>query len=160
MTRVVLVTGKGGVGKTTTAAATAVRAARSGLRTLVMSTDAAHSLGDALDVELRTASSWRDTHEVEPGLHALAVGAHTAVEADWQVVRAHISAPRGAKLAGQLLQDHSGSFDLNLLHLVRHVIWEPAELAQCEALIDARGTLRRFDRNEKGGRFFDEFSRT
>ena len=90
MPRVVLVTGKGGVGKTTTAAATAVRAARSGLRTLVMSTDAAHSLGDALDVDLRTARTWRDTTEVEPGLHALAVGAHTAVEADWQVVRDYL----------------------------------------------------------------------
>ena len=90
MSRVVLVTGKGGVGKTTTAAATAVQAARSGLRTLVMSTDAAHSLGDALDVDLRTASTWRDTHEVEPGLHALAVGAHTGVEADWQVVRDYL----------------------------------------------------------------------
>lgn len=90
MPRVVLVTGKGGVGKTTTAAATAVRAARSGLRTLVMSTDAAHSLGDALDVDLRTAATWRDTHEVEPGLHALAVGAHTDVEADWQVVRDYL----------------------------------------------------------------------
>ena len=90
MTRVVLVTGKGGVGKTTTAAATAVRAARSGLRTLVMSTDAAHSLGDALDVPLTTASTWRETTEVEPGLHALAVGAHTAVEADWQVVRDYL----------------------------------------------------------------------
>jgi len=90
MTRVVLVTGKGGVGKTTTAAATAVRAARSGLRTLVMSTDAAHSLGDALDVTLSTAHTWRETTEVEPGLHALAVGAHTAVEADWQVVRDYL----------------------------------------------------------------------
>ena len=90
MTRVVLVTGKGGVGKTTTAAATAVRAARSGLRTLVMSTDAAHSLGDALDVGLTAASTWRETTEVEPGLHALAVGAHTAVEADWQVVRDYL----------------------------------------------------------------------
>ncbi len=90
MTRVVLVTGKGGVGKTTTAAATAVRAARSGLRTLVMSTDAAHSLGDALDVDLRTAQTWRETTEVEPSLHALAVGAHTAVEADWQVVRDYL----------------------------------------------------------------------
>ncbi|HEU5456610.1 MAG TPA: ArsA family ATPase [Nocardioides sp.] len=90
MTRVVLVTGKGGVGKTTTAAATAVRAARSGLRTLVMSTDAAHSLGDALDVDLTTASTWRESTEVEPGLHALAVGAHTAVEADWQVVRDYL----------------------------------------------------------------------
>ena len=90
MPRVVLVTGKGGVGKTTTAAATAVGAARRGLRTLVVSTDAAHSLGDALAVDLRTAATWRDTHEVEPGLHALAVGAHTAVEADWEVVRAYL----------------------------------------------------------------------
>ena len=73
MARVVLLTGKGGVGKTTTAASTAVRAARCGLRTLVMSTDAAHCLGDALDVDLTTARTWRETTEVEPGLHALAV---------------------------------------------------------------------------------------
>ena len=46
--RVLLFTGKGGVGKTTTAAATAVHAARAGIKTLVVSTDAAHSLGDAL----------------------------------------------------------------------------------------------------------------
>ncbi len=51
-TRVVLVTGKGGVGKTTTAAATAVAAAASGSRVLVLSTDPAHSLGDALGVDL------------------------------------------------------------------------------------------------------------
>ncbi len=51
--RVILFTGKGGVGKTTVAAATAVRAAGNGHRTLVMSTDAAHSLGDALEAEVR-----------------------------------------------------------------------------------------------------------
>ena len=79
------------------------------------------------------------------------------LDADWRVVRAHITAPRGGKLAGELLQDHGGWFDLNDLHLARHVTWEPAELASCEALIDARGAPRRFDRNEKGGRFFDEF---
>ena len=50
--RVVLFTGKGGVGKTTVAAATAVRAARSGSRTLVMCTDPAHSLGDSFEVEI------------------------------------------------------------------------------------------------------------
>ena len=60
--RIVLFTGKGGVGKTTTAAASAVRAARSGTRTLVMSTDAAHSLGDALGVGLGGAGRV----EVEP----------------------------------------------------------------------------------------------
>src|SRR5207249_90690 len=50
--RVLLYTGKGGVGKTTTAAATALRCADAGLRTIVLSTDPAHSLADALDVEL------------------------------------------------------------------------------------------------------------
>jgi hypothetical protein len=79
------------------------------------------------------------------------------LDADWRVVRAHITAPRGSKLAGQLLADHSGWFDLNELHLARHVTWEPAELATCEALIDAGGATRRLDRNEKGGAFFDEF---
>ncbi len=52
MTRILLFTGKGGVGKTTCAAATALRAAASGLRTLVCSSDPAHSLADALDREL------------------------------------------------------------------------------------------------------------
>jgi len=81
------------------------------------------------------------------------------LDADWRVVRAHISAPRGSKLAGQLLADHSGWFDLNDLHLLRHVTWEPAELASCEAVIDPGGATRRLDRNEKGGAYFDEFQR-
>jgi arsenite/tail-anchored protein-transporting ATPase len=50
--RILLFTGKGGVGKTTVAAATAVRAAEAGLRTVVCSTDPAHSLADAFDVPL------------------------------------------------------------------------------------------------------------
>ncbi len=49
MTRILLYTGKGGVGKTSVAAATAVLAAKRGVRTLVVSTDIAHSLADALD---------------------------------------------------------------------------------------------------------------
>jgi arsenite-transporting ATPase len=51
--RIILFTGKGGVGKTTTAAATALQCAKQGLKTLVVSTDPAHSLSDALDVELQ-----------------------------------------------------------------------------------------------------------
>jgi arsenite-transporting ATPase len=50
--RVLLFTGKGGVGKTTTAAATALACAERGHRTMVISTDPAHSLADAFDVEL------------------------------------------------------------------------------------------------------------
>jgi len=52
MSRVLLFTGKGGVGKTTVAAATALAAARHGYKTVIMSTDAAHSLGDSLDRQL------------------------------------------------------------------------------------------------------------
>jgi arsenite-transporting ATPase len=52
MPRILLFTGKGGVGKTSIAAATALRAAERGMRTLVISTDAAHSLGDAFDREI------------------------------------------------------------------------------------------------------------
>lgn len=50
--RIIVYTGKGGVGKTSVAAATAVRLACQGLRTLVMSTDAAHSLADAFNMEI------------------------------------------------------------------------------------------------------------
>ncbi len=55
--RVVLFTGKGGVGKTSVAAATAVRCAAAGYRTVVMSTDPAHSLGDSFDIELGTEAT-------------------------------------------------------------------------------------------------------
>src|SRR5271165_5819914 len=48
--RILLFSGKGGVGKTSLAAATGVRLAQLGKRTLVMSVDPAHSLGDAFDL--------------------------------------------------------------------------------------------------------------
>ncbi len=50
--RILVYTGKGGVGKTSVAAATALACARRGYRTIVLSTDIAHSLGDALGIEL------------------------------------------------------------------------------------------------------------
>lgn len=50
--RIIIYTGKGGVGKTSVSAATARRLAKLGYRTLIMSTDSAHSLGDSLDVDL------------------------------------------------------------------------------------------------------------
>ena len=50
--RTILYTGKGGVGKTSVATATALACARAGQRTVVMSTDPAHSLSDSLDTQL------------------------------------------------------------------------------------------------------------
>ena len=64
-TRIVLFTGKGGVGKTTISAATALRAAELGHKTLVMSIDPAHSLADALDHPLE-----QEPTEIGPNLFA------------------------------------------------------------------------------------------
>ena len=50
--RIILFTGKGGVGKTTIAAATAIKTAKEGLKTLIISTDPAHSLADALNIKI------------------------------------------------------------------------------------------------------------
>lgn len=69
MTRVIIYSGKGGTGKTTISAATAVLLARSGRRTLVLSSDPAHSLADALGVAI---SRDRPT-AVAPGLYGLEV---------------------------------------------------------------------------------------
>src|SRR6478672_12092764 len=93
--RVILFTGKGGVGKTTTAAATAVHAARAGVKTLVMSTDAAHSLGDALGVDLAVdPRSGRDgiaaPVDVEPGLSALQISPPQLLGESWRVVQDYL----------------------------------------------------------------------
>lgn len=50
MSRIVIITGKGGVGKTSVIAAHALKAARSGMNTLLASADAAHNLGDVFEV--------------------------------------------------------------------------------------------------------------
>lgn len=76
--RVLLFTGKGGVGKTTVAAATATLAARRGLKTLVVSTDTAHSLADALGV-----TAGEEPVEIAPGLHLHQVDTQRSLERHW-----------------------------------------------------------------------------
>jgi arsenite-transporting ATPase len=83
--RLVLYTGKGGVGKTTTAAATAVWAARRGLRTLVASTDSAHSLGDVLEESLGA-----EPREIAENLHAVEIDARAEVERHWGRIRDYL----------------------------------------------------------------------
>ncbi len=83
--RVVLYTGKGGVGKTTTAAATAAFAAERGKRTLVASADSAHSLGDVLERRLGPRPS-----EIAPRLDAVEVDAQAETERHWGAIRSYL----------------------------------------------------------------------
>ncbi len=80
--RILLFTGKGGVGKTTVAAATAVRSAAAGNRTLIMSTDPAHSLADSFDVPLSSTAG-----EIAPNLWAEQIDAQQRLEANWRDIQ-------------------------------------------------------------------------
>src|SRR5438132_12234349 len=80
--RIVLFTGKGGVGKTTIAAATALRAASEGKRTLVMSTDPAHSLADSFDIPLSATAEL-----VADNLWAEQIDAQERLEANWRDIQ-------------------------------------------------------------------------
>ncbi|MEN8040333.1 MAG: ArsA family ATPase [Actinomycetota bacterium] len=84
--RVILITGKGGVGKTTVSAATAIKAADLGYSTLVMSTDPAHSLADAFDMPLGDTPT-----EVVPNLDAQQIDSQQRLEESWGEVRDHLT---------------------------------------------------------------------
>lgn len=83
--RIILFTGKGGVGKTTAAAATSALAASRGQRTLVLSTDAAHSLADAFGVAVG-----EEPVEVAPGLSVHQVNAQRRFERSWQEIQGYL----------------------------------------------------------------------
>ncbi|NYE38916.1 arsenite-transporting ATPase [Nocardioides cavernae] len=83
--RILLFTGKGGVGKSTLAAATACATAAAGHRTLVLSTDAAHSLADALDV-LPTS----EPAEVAENLWMQHVDAQDRFERSWSDIQGYL----------------------------------------------------------------------
>jgi arsenite-transporting ATPase len=80
--RTILYTGKGGVGKTSVAACTARACAGSGLRTLIISTDPAHSLADSLEVELGP-----DPEPAGPNLWGQQVSAQEEMERHWSGVQ-------------------------------------------------------------------------
>ena len=88
--RLVLYTGKGGVGKTTTAAATAVCAAQRGRRTLIMSADAAHSLADVLLGDTDDPSIGPKPVELAPNLVAIEVDARVEMERHWGSIRDYL----------------------------------------------------------------------
>jgi arsenite/tail-anchored protein-transporting ATPase len=84
--RIILYTGKGGVGKTSIAAATAVKSARQGTKTLVVSTDPAHSLGDSFDMKLSN-----EPIKVEENLFAQEIDVIHEVEQGWGKVQKYLT---------------------------------------------------------------------
>ena len=118
--RVILYTGKGGVGKTTVAAATAVRCARLGYRTLVISTDAAHSLGDSLDLELGDQPI-----EVAPNLWAQEVNALHELEVHWDRIHTYLttlfaSQPGVDEIVAEELASPPGMEEVASLMWIKH----------------------------------------
>ncbi len=84
--RVILMTGKGGVGKTSVAAATGLRCAELGHRTLVLSTDPAHSLADSFDLELG-----HEPKQIRPNLWGAELDALMELEQNWGSVKRYIT---------------------------------------------------------------------
>ena len=83
--RVILYTGKGGVGKTSVAAATALMCARQGKRTLLLSTDPAHSVADSFDIKSGGRQKLNDN------LYIHEVDALTELEANWNRVHTYMT---------------------------------------------------------------------
>lgn len=85
--RILLYTGKGGVGKTSISAATALRLAQRGYRTIVLSTDPAHSLGDSFDIRLGPEPS-----EIAPNLWAHEVEVLHEMDQHWTTLQNYMNA--------------------------------------------------------------------
>jgi arsenite-transporting ATPase len=118
--RTILYTGKGGVGKTSVAAATARRCAAAGSRTIVLSTDPAHSLADSLE-----ASVGAEPTEVGDGLWAQQVQAQEELERHWSAVQGWLGSllvDQGVdRIAAEELTVPPGGDELfSLLQLKRH----------------------------------------
>jgi arsenite-transporting ATPase len=82
--RIILFTGKGGVGKTTVASATALRIAASARKTLLMSTDPAHSVADAFGADLGSEPT-----EVARNLWAEQIDPQQRLEENWREIQDH-----------------------------------------------------------------------
>ena len=84
--RVIIYTGKGGVGKTSVAAATALRAAQKGYKTIVISTDQAHSLADSLEIPLVGTPK-----NIAPNFDAMEVDVLYEMEHRWREIDKYIT---------------------------------------------------------------------
>jgi arsenite-transporting ATPase len=118
--RTILYTGKGGVGKTSVAAATARRCAAAGMRTVVLSTDPAHSLSDSLEAELGSLPT-----QAGDNLWGQEVQAQEEMERHWEAVQewfGEVLAERGVdRITAEELTVPPGMDELfSLLQIKRH----------------------------------------
>ena len=84
--RILLFTGKGGVGKTTIASATALKSSKLGYRTLIISTDPAHSLSDAFQMDLNPFPT-----KIDENLYAMEVNVEYELEKHWESIRRYLT---------------------------------------------------------------------
>jgi len=85
--RIILFTGKGGVGKTTVAASTGLYTSDLGYKTLVMSTDSAHSLSDSFGIHLETQPT-----EIKSNLYGLEIDVNKEIKENWKEIQKQFSA--------------------------------------------------------------------
>ncbi len=146
MTRIILITGKGGTGKTTCAAATALKCAELGYKTLAISSDPAHSLADSLDVSKR-----EEIIEITPYFSILEINAQKEMDKEWKDIQEYLTnffALRGIDeiLAGEMvtfpgadelfcilkIEDYKDEFDVIVLdtaptgHTIRMIAFPEA----------------------------------
>ncbi len=89
--RILLFSGKGGVGKTSLAAATGVKLAELGYRTLVMSIDSAHSLADSFDLDIDLFHvQTSDPFSIQDGLSILELNIQKEVKRHWQEISSYV----------------------------------------------------------------------
>lgn len=100
--RILLYTGKGGVGKTSVAASTALRCADLGYRTVVISTDAAHSLADSFDVPIGN-----EPIEIAPKLKAQEVDVLHQMEKYWGTVQEWLTSVLSWRGVDELIADEA-----------------------------------------------------
>jgi len=84
--RIILFTGKGGVGKTTLAAATALLSAKKGYKTLAISTDAAHSLSDSFEAQLSNQPK-----RIAPNLYGQEINSLEEIEKKWGEIKTYLT---------------------------------------------------------------------
>ncbi len=84
--RIILFTGKGGVGKTTLSAATALLSAQRGYKTLVISTDAAHSLSDSFEIQLSNQPK-----RIAPQLYGQEINSLEEIEKKWGEIKSYLT---------------------------------------------------------------------